>query len=44
MEITEEYIRHIMLCKYQQGKMATTVVKKIGEVYGDGVLSVWKCQ
>ena len=37
MEVTEEHIRHIMLCKYQQGKMATTAVKKIKEVYGNGV-------
>ena len=44
MEVTEEHIRHIMLYKYQQGKMATTAVKKIEKVYGDGVFSAWKCQ
>ena len=43
MEVTEELIGHIMLYKYQQGKTATTTVKKI-KVYSDGVLSVWKCQ
>ena len=44
MEVTEEDIRHIMLYKYQQGKTGTTAVKKIEEVYDNGVFSVWKCQ
>ena len=43
MELTEQHIRPIILYEYQQGKTATTTVKKI-EVYGDGVLSVRKCQ
>ena len=33
-----------MLYEYQQGKTAATTVKKIEEVYGDGVLSVQKRQ
>ena len=40
VEVTEEHIRHIMLYEYQQGKTATTAVKKVEEVYGDGVLNV----
>ena len=44
MEVTEEHIRHITLYEYHQGKMVTTAVKKIEEVYNTGVLSVWKCQ
>ena len=44
MEVTEWYIKHIMLYKYQRGKTATTAIKKIKEVYADGVLSVQKCQ
>ena len=44
MEVTEQHILYIMLYEYQQGKTATTTVKKIEEVYGDGVLSVRKCK
>ena len=44
IKVTEEHIRHIMLYEYQQGKTATTTVKKIEEVYGNGVLNVQKRQ
>ena len=43
MEVTEQHIRPIVLYEYQKGKTATTKLKKIEKVYGNGVLSIRKC-
>jgi len=44
MEVTKEYIRHILLYEFNKGNSAMESARNIKGVYGDQTISVNQCQ
>jgi len=44
MEVTKEYIRHILLYEFNKGNNTTESARNIKAVYGDQTISLNQCQ